>query len=374
MKKTKLTILITLFTLSFYAQNNSPEKQLLSLQTLVSGLSIGGYGEMTYNNPDSGSSELDVQRLVILFAYKFDDRVSFFAEIEFEHVKEVYVEQAFLNYGVSNNFSIKGGLLLVPMGIINEYHEPTTYNGVERPSLNNKLVPTTWREMGIGATGRINSMSLKYQAYIMNGFVSYNGEYKLKGTNGLRSGRQKGAESIGSNANFASKVDYYGLPGLKLGLSFYNGKTQTTDKSIIGSQVGVSMLGLDARYVKNRFTARSEYIDASLSNTDLYNDASGKDLGSKMSGYYVEAAYNLLPTANRQKLDAFVRYEDFDTHSSVAGSLTKNTSFHRIETTFGLSYHLADGAVFKMDWQSKGTAVADSKAKGQFNMGIGVFF
>ena len=276
MKKTKLTILITLFTLSFYAQNNSSEKQLLSLQNLVSGLSIGGYGEMTYNNPDSGSSELDVQRLVILFAYKFDDRVSFIAEIEFEHVKEVYVEQAFLNYGVSDNFSIKGGLLLVPMGIINEYHEPTTYNGVERPSLNNKLVPTTWREMGIGATGRINSMSLKYQAYIMNGFVSYNGEYKLKGTNGLRSGRQKGAESIGSNANFSSKVDYYGLPGLKLGLSFYNGKTQTTDKSIIGSQVGVSMLGLDARYVKNRFTARSEYIDASLSNTDLYNDASGK--------------------------------------------------------------------------------------------------
>ncbi len=374
MEKTKLTVLITLFTLSFYAQNNSPEKQLLSLQTLVSGLSIGGYGEMTYNNPDSGSSELDVQRLVILFAYKFDDRVSFIAEIEFEHVKEVYVEQAFLNYGVSDNFSIKGGLLLVPMGIINEYHEPTTYNGVERPSLNNKLVPTTWREMGIGATGRINSMSLKYQAYIMNGFVSYNGEYKLKGTNGLRSGRQKGAESIGSNANFASKVDYYGLPGLKLGLSFYNGKTQTTDKSIIGSQVGVSMLGLDARYVKNRFTARSEYIDASLSNTDLYNNVSGKDLGSKMSGYYVEAAYNLFPTASRQKLDAFVRYEDFDTHSSVAGSLTKNTSFHRKETTFGLSYHLADGAVFKMDWQSKGTAAADSKAKGQFNMGIGVFF
>ena len=99
---------------------------------------------------------------------------NFSVRIEMEHVKEIYVEQAFLNYGVSDNFSIKGGLLLVPMGIINEYHEPTTYNGVERPSLNNKLVPTTWREMGIGATGRINSMSLKYQAYIMNGFVSYN--------------------------------------------------------------------------------------------------------------------------------------------------------------------------------------------------------
>tara|TARA_B110000858_G_scaffold102843_1_gene117939 strand:- start:704 stop:1828 length:1125 start_codon:yes stop_codon:yes gene_type:complete len=374
MKNLLLLIFILSISSAVFGQYNSSERQLLSLQSMASGLTIGGYGEITYNDPDSGVSEIDVQRLVILFAYKFDDRVSFITEIEFEHVKEVYVEQAFLNYGVSDNFNLRGGLMLVPMGIVNEYHEPTTYNGVERPSLNNKLVPTTWREMGLGVYGRINSASIRYQAYVMNGFISYNGEYKLKGTNGLRSGRQKGAESVGSNANFASRIDYYGLLGLKLGLSFYNGKTQTTDKNIIGSQVGLSMFGFDARYVKNRFSARSEYISASLSDTDKYNLASGKDLGSKMSGYYIEGAFNLLPSSAKQKLDAFVRYEDFDTHAEVAGNLTKNDSFHRKETTFGFSYHLADGAVFKMDWQSKGTAVLDSESKGQFNMGIGVFF
>jgi hypothetical protein len=374
MKNLLLLVFILSISSAVFGQYNSSERQLLSLQSMASGLTIGGYGEITYNDPDSGVSEIDVQRLVMLFAYKFDDRVSFITEIEFEHVKEVYVEQAFLNYGVSDNFNLRGGLMLVPMGIVNEYHEPTTYNGVERPSLNNKLVPTTWREMGLGVYGRINSASIRYQAYVMNGFISYNGEYKLKGTNGLRSGRQKGAESVGSNANFASRIDYYGLLGLKLGLSFYNGKTQTTDKNIIGSQVGLSMFGFDARYVKNRFSARSEYISASLSDTDKYNLASGKDLGSKMSGYYIEGAFNLLPSSAKQKLDAFVRYEDFDTHAEVAGNLTKNDSFHRKETTFGFSYHLADGAVFKMDWQSKGTAVLDSESKGQFNMGIGVFF
>ena len=374
MKNLLLLIFILSISSAVFGQYNSSERQLLSLQSMASGLTIGGYGEITYNDPDSGVSEIDVQRLVMLFAYKFDDRVSFITEIEFEHVKEVYVEQAFLNYGVSDNFNLRGGLMLVPMGIVNEYHEPTTYNGVERPSLNNKLVPTTWREMGLGVYGRINSASIRYQAYVMNGFISYNGEYKLKGTNGLRSGRQKGAESVGSNANFASRIDYYGLLGLKLGLSFYNGKTQTTDKNIIGSQVGLSMFGFDARYVKNRFSARSEYISASLSDTDKYNLASGKDLGSKMSGYYIEGAFNLLPSSAKQKLDAFVRYEDFDTHAEVAGNLTKNDLFHRKETTFGFSYHLADGAVFKMDWQSKGTAVLDSESKGQFNMGIGVFF
>lgn len=372
----KNQIILFSFLISFtvFSQNSS-EKQMLSLQTMATGLKIGGYGEITYNDPNSGVSEIDVQRLVMLFAYKFDDRVSFITEIEFEHVKEVYVEQAFLNYGVSDNFNLRGGLMLVPMGIVNEYHEPTTYNGVERPSLNNKLVPTTWREMGLGVYGRINSASIRYQAYLMNGFISYNdGAYKLKGTNGLRSGRQKGAESVGSNANFAARVDYYGLPGLKLGLSLYNGKTQTTDKSVVGSQIGLSMLGFDARYVKNRFSARSEFINASLSDSDKYNIASGKDLGSKMRGYYIEGAYNLLPLTARQKLDIFLRYEDFDTHAEVVGDLTKNESFHRKETTFGFSYHLADGAVFKMDWQSKGTAVPDSESKGQFNMGIGVFF
>ena len=140
--KNQIIIFSLLISFSVFSQNSS-EKQMLNLQTMATGLKIGGYGEITYNDPDSGVSEIDVQRLVMLFAYKFDDRVSFITEIEFEHVKEVYVEQAFLNYGVSDNFNLRGGLMLVPMGIVNEYHEPTTYNGVERPSLNNKLVPTT---------------------------------------------------------------------------------------------------------------------------------------------------------------------------------------------------------------------------------------
>ena len=94
--KNQIIIFLLLISFSVFSQNSS-EKQLLNLQTMATGLKIGGYGEITYNDPDSGVSEIDVQRLVMLFAYKFDDRVSFITEIEFEHVKEVYVEQAFLN-------------------------------------------------------------------------------------------------------------------------------------------------------------------------------------------------------------------------------------------------------------------------------------
>ena len=220
-------------------QYNSASTQLNKLLTSESGLSIGGYGEVTYNNLEDSSTpaEIDVQRLVMLFAYKFDDRTSFVTEIEFEHVKEVYVEQAFVNYSVADGVNLRGGLMLVPMGIVNEYHEPTTFNGVERPSLDSKIVPSTWREIGLGVSGRVNSASLRYQAYLMNGFLSYGESHKLRGSDGLRKGRQKGAESVASDANFAGRVEYYGLPKLKLGLSYYAGNTQTTIPEQSNTQV-----------------------------------------------------------------------------------------------------------------------------------------
>ena len=357
-------------------QYNSASTQLNNLLSSERGLSIGGYGEITYNNLEGKSdpAEIDVQRLVILFAYKFDDRTSFVTEIEYEHVKEVYVEQAFINYVLADGVNLRGGLMLVPMGIINEYHEPTTFNGVERPSLDSKIVPTTWREMGIGVSGRINNASIRYQAYVMNGFLSYGDSHKLRGLDGLRKGRQKGAESVGSDVNFAGRIEYYGLPNLKFGLSYYTGNTQTTAPEISNTQIGLSMVGLDYRYKNGKLSSRGQFISSSLSDTEAYNLEGNTDVGSAMGGYYVEGAYNLLPLDSRQKLDIFLRYENFNTHQKTAGALIANDAYHRNETTFGLSYHLASGAVFKADYQSKGTAVEGSDAVGQFNLGLGVFF
>ena len=373
-----ITTYFLLLATFVYAQDqyNSASTQLNNLLSIEKGLSIGGYGEITYNNIEKSSTpaEIDVQRLVVLFAYKFDDRTSFVTEIEYEHVKEVYVEQAFINYAVADGVNLRGGLMLIPMGIVNEYHEPTTFNGVERPSLDSKIVPTTWREMGIGVSGRINNASIRYQAYMMNGFLSYGESHKLRGSDGLRKGRQKGAESVGSDANFAGRIEYYGLPNLKFGVSYYAGNTQTTAPEINSTQIGLSMVGLDYRYINGKLSSRGQFISASFKDTEAYNLAGNTDLGSAMGGYYVEGAYNLLPLDSRQKLDLFLRYENFNTHQKTAGDLIANDAFHRNETTFGLSYHLASGAVFKADYQSKGTAVEGSDAIGQFNIGLGVFF
>ena len=101
-------------------RNNASQRILSS--TTQNKLTIGAYGELTYNQPEGDNGELDVQRLVLLFGYNFSEKVQFVTEIEIEHVQEVFVEQAFVNYSVGDNISVRGGLMLVPMGIINEYH------------------------------------------------------------------------------------------------------------------------------------------------------------------------------------------------------------------------------------------------------------
>ena len=341
------------------------------------GITVGGYAEVDYNQPEGANGTMDVHRLVMLLGYKFSDKVQFVTEIEYEHVKEVYVEQAFLNYSVSDNLNVRGGLMLVPMGIVNEYHEPTTFNGVERPSMDKSIVPTTWREMGVGVTGKFDEANLRYQAYIFNGFVSVNGTKVLGGSNGLRNGRQKGAESTINKPNLSAKVDYYGVQGLRLGLSGYFGRTQATDdvQATDGADVALSMFGFDARYINKRFSARGQYIHALIKDAEDYNNLYTTNLGSELKGWYAEVAYNLLPLTKEQKLDAFVRYEKYDTHAATRDAkITRNLGYNRNEWTTGLSYHVAPGAVVKADYQIFDNAVQENNAQGQLNIGFGVWF
>lgn len=363
-----------------------PQRQQNAAQRLLSGnygkaVTVGAYGEITYNQPEGDNGELDVQRLVLLFGYKFNDKTQFVTELEIEHVEEVFVEQAFVNYAVGDNISLRGGLMLVPMGIINEYHEPTTFNGVERPAVDNAIVPTTWREIGVGVTGRFSEASIGYQAYIFNGFkstVNEDGEVTgfLKGSNGLRGGRQKGIKSTVDSPTFSMKIEYYGFLGLRLGLSGYFGKTQAADdvEDIEGANIGISMVGFDARYAFQRFTARGQFIYASLSDTEAYNTLVDSDLGSAMMGYYGEIAYNLLPISKQQRLFAFVRYENYDTHADTDGSLMRNDAYNRTDLTTGLSYHIAPGVVLKGDYQFRDNNLSNGNVDNRLNFGIGVWF
>lgn len=390
MKRIFISMLLTLIFISVKAQN-SAEKIVAG----NSGLHIGGYGQVDFNlNERKGTinnnGKLDVHRLVTFFGYNFNDKVSFVSEVEFEHVSEVYVEQAFLDYKINNNFSVNAGLMLIPMGIQNLYHEPPTFNGVERTNVDKYIIPTTWREMGVGISGRSIEHSINYQAMLVNGFNGYDDGGVFSGKSGLRSGRQKGAESYITYPDFSGRVSYYGNPGLNLGFSAYLGDTESkaydgldlSDDIAVSSAdstiVGIQMIGIDARYIKGSVQFTGQYVIAELSNTDQYNEYTGKDLGSKLTGYYYEIGYNLMDgiipsiSSNTEELIAFARYENYNTHAETEG-IAINDAYNRTEITLGLGFKVAKGAVFKADYQIKSNSSSDDET-GQFNLGVGVWF
>ncbi len=354
-------------------------------------LTVGGYAQIDYNQPISSDTrqngKLDVHRLVMLFGYKFDAKTQFITEIEYEHVSEVFVEQAFLQHKINNYFNFRAGLMLIPMGIINEYHEPPTYRGVERPNVDKYIVPTTWRELGAGFTGRFDDLSLRYQAYLFTGFKSYqDGAGLLDGQNGLRKGRQKGAESFASSPNLSFKFDYYGISSLKLGFSGYFGDTQSTlyngidrnDEAALlqadSSVVGVNMIGLDARYQVKGFLIRGQYIFNKLNNTNQYNTFTGKDVGSQHTGFFAEVGYDVFNRIRsiKSQLIPFVRYEQYNTHQATE-EMSVNDAFHRTEITAGIDWKITPGTVLKADFQwlkNRQTNVFNH----QLNLGVGVWF
>ncbi len=371
---------------------NAAERMMITDRKLT----IGGYAQIDYNQPINADTYnngvLDVHRLVMLFGYKFNNRTQFITEIEYEHVSEVYIEQAFVDYKLNNYMNLRAGLMLIPMGIVNEYHEPPTFLGVERPMLDNYIVPTTWREIGIGFTGTIPNANLKYQAYVVNGFKSFDETPTLRGSDALRKGRQKGEESFMNAPNFATKVEYFGFKGLNIGLSGYLGNTQSTlyngiekdDAAAVAradsSVVGVAMIGIDTRYTNGGLHLRGQWNYGSISNTVAYNNLSypnGKpnDLGSAISGYYAEAGYNIFSIAKtiKTELIPFVRYSEFDTHTQVAGELKRNDKYNRIVITTGIGWKVAPGAIFKADIQFLKTKGDHAYSK-IFNAGVGIWF
>ena len=359
-------------------------------------LTIGGYGEVHFNQPINSkikqNGTLDVHRFVLLFGYRFNNRAQFVTEIEFEHVKEVFIEQFFLQYKISSFMNFRGGLLLIPMGIINEFHEPPTFNGVERPLTDKYIAPTTWREIGFGFNGNVIAASLKYQLYLVNGFSSFDGSSNLNGKNGFRKGRQKGAESFISAPNLTGKIEYYGMRGLNIGISGYYGNTQSSlynniekddsDARIIAdsSVVRISMIGTDLRYSHKGLRLRGQFYYTSVSNTVAYNiftseDSVLNDLGSSMLGFYIEIGYNLFHLFKEVKSEfiPFIRLEKYDTHYSVDEISTRNKAYNALVITAGLGWKITPGAMLKTDFQFI-KSEADKKYSVTFNAGIGVMF
>ena len=359
------------------------------LESKDGNLLMGAYGEVHYEQPFGNNTkyngDLDAERMVLLFGYKFNNKTSFISEIEIEHIKEVYLEQAFLNYQAKPWLNVQAGLLLIPMGLMNEYHEPTIFNGVNRPVISNALYPSTWREIGAGIAGNLPSAALRYQLYLVNGPMSYDNGAKLEGSKPLRGARQKGAQSTMTRPDLSGKINYYGIRGFDIGLAGYLGTTESSlfknihrdsvsqmaraDSSI----VGVQMVGFDFRYQAKKLQAKGELFFSNFTNTSSYNAFTERDLGSSMFGYYGEVGYDVSSLLGMQKkLVPFARYSKYNTHQSVDDAMIPNKAYDRTVVTAGFSFFLNEAVVIKADYQNFSNALQSQTH--QFNSGIGFWF
>ncbi|MDX1584542.1 MAG: hypothetical protein R3338_13180, partial [Thermoanaerobaculia bacterium] len=189
------------------------------------GFSWGGYGEMIYENYDSSrddgvasgkTDQIDFLRAIIYMGYKFNDWVLFNSEIEVEHADEIFVEFAYLDFMLRPEANIRAGMLLLPVGLVNELHEPTAFLGAKRPFTESSIIPTTWRENGAGLYGEMGNFS--YRAYVVNGLRG-----ESFSSSGLRGGRQKGSKALADDFAFAGRLDWAPVEGVMLGGSLYTG-------------------------------------------------------------------------------------------------------------------------------------------------------
>jgi len=323
---------------------------------------VGGYGEIHYTNPTEPDTpaQVNLARFVVYLAHSFNDRLSFRSELEVEDAKveggvhggEVGIEQAYLDYHLKDWLTLRTGLALVPLGIINETHEPPTFNGVERPSFDNDVIPTTWREIGIGALGTVPGVAgLSYSLYLVNG-VKAEG---FSGLEGIRGGRQEGQHASFANPSLTGRLEW-ARPGLNVGASFWYGGTANAD-SALGTgtfAAPVTLLSADARYELGGASFRAVVATIGVSDAAAINARYGGDVGSRIAGGYIEAAYNLLnPLAphSSQQLNAFVRIERYDTQASVPPGTVQDPTLARRITTVGLTYKPTYNTVFKGDCQ-----------------------
>jgi hypothetical protein len=340
---------------------------------------ISGYMDFHFNKPEHEDAQLDFHRFVLLFNHSFSDRLRFVGELELEHALvaglepsgELELEQAYLDFKVNPAFNIRAGMVLAPVGIINERHEPPSFHGVERPFVDTFIIPTTWFDAGAGIHGTFGA-GWQYRAYLMAPLDAT----RITADEGLHEARQKGFVSNVRDVAQTGRLEYAGFPGLTLGASFWRGKTGFNFRRV-DSRVGVAEF--DGRYHRGPFAIRGEFaqvfIDGAADLNDVVQRAVGvnPNIARQMRGFYVEPSIRPLPRI-RHDLAAFVRYENFDTQFRMPAGVLALKQFDRAAWVVGGSYFPDPDVVLKVDYSVIRNRSSLFRSVDALNIGLGWWF
>lgn len=360
------------------------------------GVSIGGYGEMLYENfsaeredgTASGAADrLDAVRAIVYVGYKFNDNVLFNSEIEFEHAStdqtgSVSLEFAYLDFLLTNAFNVRMGLLLMPMGFLNELHEAPIFLGTTRPEVERQIIPSTWRELGAGVFGETHGIA--YRAYLVNGFDAVGGgssDAAGFGAAGLRGGRQKGSQTVAEEFAVVGRADYVGQLGLTVGTSVYLGNSgQNRDDPLSpGARIDGRTLIWEghAQYKARGFDLRGLLAFADVDDAASINAAKGltgsASIGSRLVGGYLQAGYDVLRKVDTShELLPYIRYERFNTQDAVPAGFSADPANNRTIVSLGVAWRPITNVIVKSDYQIHSND-ADTGVN-QFNLSMGYLF
>lgn len=360
---------------------------------------IGGYGQFTLNslkpgNADSFSTNASVRRLVLFVAHPITDDIRVYTEFEWENAVAcancqgaAEVEQAFVQARLLGDaLALRVGLLLMPMGIVNQWHEPPVFHGVERPMVDQFVIPSTWRELGAGFQGQIAEL-FRYELYLTTTI----NPLRL-GESGLSNARTMGSIAPAGGYAVSGRAEVEPWLGVIGGLSFFLSDTgpnadyyreNGTKKKLHLPLLGYS---LDARMRRFGFEARVVWAQFFLPNSDdlvaafradgsplFPAEATRGTVPTRIQGGYIEVAYDVLSVLHvSHELLAFVRLETYNTQAAVPAGFSGNPALDIDELTMGLTYRPVTQLVFKWDFQLRDRRLGYDEV--QWNLGFGYMF
>ena len=345
---------------------------------------LSSYGEIQYTRPTKRTDETtaDVGRFVIGFQHRFDTRNKMVAELEVEHAVssaddqgEVEVEQAYVEHQFTDALSAKAGLFLIPTGLLNEYHEPTAYYGVFRNHVETAIIPTTWREIGIGGTWRSDN-GITVDAGLTTGFdlSKFDPNSEESRDSPLGSIHQEGQLAHARRLSGYAAVNWRGVPGLQVGGSaFYGGAGQGQD--FAGRDAKVSLYEGHVRWTPGQWDLSALYARGHISNTQALNETfvgAPFLVPQSFYGWYGQGAYRVWASGD-MSLAPFLRYERFNTAKSFASlpdGLAPDVPADSKVTTAGVNFWLHPGIVFKADYQW----FQGDSTRNRFDLGAGYSF
>ena len=345
----------------------------------AAGVSIAGYGEMLLENfkseNESGAqgaptTRLDFLRAILYAGYRFNDKFLFNSEIEVEHSNEISIEFAYVDYLANDNLTLRGGMLLLPLGLTNEFHEPTVFIGAKRPETERRILPTTWRENGAGILGSVGRVD--FRAYVTNG---------LRGaaftSAGIRGGRQKGGRALAAHFAFSGRVDVTPTPGVFAGVGLYRGGSGQGQVVVNSNSLdmGTTVAEVHGQAQIRGLDVCALFAHASVDQAGEATRALGLSvpIAEAMQGGYLQVGYNVLSQLDTPvSLMPFVRYEHVDTQHEVPAGFTRDLARVGDFRTLGVELKPIPNVVVKADYQwitnEAGTG------RNQFNVNLGYAF